>query len=175
MRITSKRGLAAALCLGLLVTVIGAGQNLDDAVQKADSFQGSSNGSWNSPAHGSPGFAFGTWTPAPGGPPLFLMSLELEAVSPDGLSGTLAGTLQSFPLSPIGDPFAAVSGVFHIEDASTGKGHFEGIVTTFIPNPLILAPIQLLGQFQGRFLDPIPPTPHAPDILGKYRMRWELF
>ena len=175
MESKTLRGLAAVLCLGLLVGVLGASQNIDDNVAKADSFQGVSSGSWNSPAHGSPGYAFGIWTPVGGGSPLFLMNIETVATSPDGLSGTFEGVLNSFPLSPLGQPWAAVGGVYHILDESTGKGVFEGIVTTYLPNPLMGAPIQLLGQLQGRFVDPLPPTPHAPDVIGQYRMRWELF
>ncbi len=172
---TAAAGLCLALCLGLVVAPPHAGTNFDDLVQKANTFTGASQGSWNSPAFGSDGFAFGTWSPVVGGPPLFMMSVQLEATSPDEQSGFLTGTLESFPLSPLGNPWAAVNGTWEIADPVTGRGSFAGYVTTYLPNPLMGAPIQLLGQFQGRFVDQTPVTPHAPDSLGQYRLRWELF
>ena len=139
------------------------------------SIMGQTAGSWNVPqvpTQSGDGFATGTLTLG-NGFPFYLMSLvlpedEVTLLQGGNLFGTLTGSLFSFPLSPLNDPFADVVGTWSW-DPFTGQGSFIGYVVVQGP-PGSLAPITLLGVVGGRISDPA--TPFGPDILGSYTGRW---
>ena len=152
---------------------------------------GMSSGDWNLPSLiddpfgvATPGFASGTWDV--GGAPVFFMGLSIDTIPsaltfapvpdpPFTATGTLSGELFSLPLSPFSEPFALLTGSW-IADPSSGKGFFDGYVYLKPANPLLFAPLVVIGQIRGGFEDPpsSPQSPSGPDVLGSYAGRWTL-
>ena len=161
---------------GLLVvgtTLITARASLDVTPgSQVQGVIGTSSGQFELPFGGEDGFAFGTLNV---GIPQFLMGMEIPADSVqmiDGaLVGTMSGTLQSFPLSPLGDPFADVSGNWRA-NPETGAGFFTLYISQG-SGPGIPGPTTLIGVVRGRFLDS--PATLDPLGIGEYQAIWTLF
>ncbi|MCB9897773.1 MAG: hypothetical protein H6825_07205 [Planctomycetes bacterium] len=136
---------------------------------------GSAAGTWDLPKTLAPehdGTAYGLLELG-GGFPFYLLDAVLPAASADGIgvgsSGTLYGTLWSFPLSPIGPAAFAVTGTW------TAKSPDGGVFTAFVhlAGPPSGLPIHPLGVIRGTFSDLV--AAGGPDVLGSFEADWVIF
>ena len=138
---------------------------------------GQMQGFWNLPLNGALGVASGPMSF--GGVPQFRMVADLPPEPLVFLQGGIVlggfqGGLQQFPLTP-GAPFVFdVAGQWRW-DSTTGRGFYNGFITTIgLPNPSGV-PILLVGAMRGSFQDLPPVTPLAPDPQGGFAGIWTLF
>lgn len=134
---------------------------------------GSMGGHWNLPLNSALGVAGGTLN---FGIPQFqfVADLPAEAVSVDAqgfVRGSFQGGLRSFPLTPGATYDFAVHGQWRW-NPNTGKGFYQGFITTVgLPKPSGV-PILLIGTMRGSFEDRPPISPLGPDPLGSFKGLW---